>query len=62
MAHPGTTRYVLAPLTGYLLGAVLLAAGLAMGADGLWPPALLLGHGGLALWGWAMLLQQPAGD
>jgi hypothetical protein len=54
---------VLAALTGYLLGAVLLAVGLALGIDGFWEPGLLLGHGGLGLWAWAMLLQQhPAGD
>lgn len=51
-----------AALTGYLLGASLLAVGLAMGIDGLWEPALLLYHGGLGLWAWAMLLQAPAQD
>ncbi|MFL5844734.1 MAG: hypothetical protein ACJ762_08585 [Solirubrobacteraceae bacterium] len=53
---------MLAALTGYLLGAVLLAVGLSMGLTGLWAPALLLGHGGLLLWGWAMVLQAPAED
>jgi hypothetical protein len=53
---------VLAALTGYLLGAALLAAGVSMGIDGLWEPGLLLGHGGLLLWGWAMVLQAPTED
>lgn len=52
----------LAALTGYLLGSVLVSVALAMGIDGLWAPALLLGHGGLGLWAWAMLLQQQVGD
>jgi hypothetical protein len=53
---------VLAALTSNLLGSALIAVALAMGADGLWAPALLLGHGGLLLWAWAVVLQQPAGD
>ena len=53
---------MLAALTGYLLGAALLAVGVSMGVDGLWEPGLLLGHGGLLLWAWAMVLQAPAGD
>jgi hypothetical protein len=49
-----------AALTGWLLGAVLLAVALAMGITGLWAPALLLGHGGLLLWAWATWRQHPA--
>lgn len=51
-----------AALTGNLTGSTLLAVALAMGIDGQWAPALLLGHGGLLLWAWAVLLQHPASD
>lgn len=64
MAAPsaGYPVVVLAALTSNLLGSALLAVALAMGFDGLWAPALLLGHGGLLLWAWALVLGQPAGD
>lgn len=52
----------LAPLLGWLLGAVLVAVALAQALTGLWAPALVLGHGGLLLWGWATWLQHPALD
>lgn len=51
---------MLAALTGYLAGSVLLAVGLSMGLTGLWAPALLLGHGGMMLWAWAWVRQAPA--
>jgi len=58
----GTTTAMLAALTSNLLGSALIAVAVAMGIDGLAAPALLLGHGGLLLWAWAVLLQQPAGE
>jgi len=51
-----------AALTGWLLGAVLLAVALSMGITGVWAPALVLGHGGLLLWGWATWRQLLGGE
>lgn len=53
---------ILAPLTGYLLGAVLLAVAVAAAAGGESAGALVLGHGGALLWAWAFWLQQPGTD
>lgn len=49
----------LPPLLGWLLGASLLAASLAMVLEAMWAPAVLLGHGGALLWAWASWLQDP---
>ena len=51
--------HLLAPLLGWVLGAAVLAASLAMALSGMWAPALLLGHGGAGLWGWAIWYQDP---
>lgn len=53
---------VLAPLLGCLLGSVLLSVAIAMGVTGDEAAALVLGHGGLLLWGWAVWVQQPGHD
>lgn len=52
-------RPLLAPLLGWILGSTLLAVAVSMALTGLWAPSLLLGHGGLLLWGWATWLQDP---
>ena len=50
---------ILAPLLGCLLGSVVISVALALGISGHEAAALLLGHGGLLLWGWAVWVQQP---
>lgn len=50
---------LLAPLLGWVLGAAVLAASLAMALSEMWAPAVLLGHGGALLWGWATWRQDP---
>lgn len=53
---------IVAPLLGWLFGAALLAVGLSLSLSAQWAPGLLLGHGGLLLWGWATWLQHPEID
>ena len=50
---------LIAPLLGCLLGAGLLAAGIAGATAGHWDAGLVLFHGGALLWGWSAWVQQP---
>ena len=52
----------LAALLGWLLGAGLLAVSASMALTEMWEPALLLGHGGLMLWAWALVRQTATED
>ena len=57
--YPRPVNGFLAPLLGCLLGSVLLACGIAIGVTEGVGAGLLLAHGGLLLWGWAVWVQQP---